>query len=163
MYFAGMCIAGTLPPGPVGEVGPNQYVQLINGSSGAMVQIFDKTTGASLAGPFNLETLVVGGPCDSGRGHGMALYDRAADRWLLSEFAGTGATSSLCVYISQTPSPITGGWFRYTFTTPNFPDYPKYGVWPDAYYVSTNEASPAVYALERPTMLTGGASRSVRV
>ena len=162
LNFAGMGFSGAFPPDPVGDVGPNHYVQMINGASGAMVQIFDKTTGASLAGPFNLETLVVGGTCASGRGDGIALYDRAADRWLLSEFAGTGATSSLCVYISQTPSPITGGWFRYTFTTPNFPDYPKYGVWPDAYYVSTNEASPAVYALERTTMLTGGAARSVR-
>ena len=52
--------------------------------------------------------------------------------------------------------PIAGGWFNYDFTTPNFPDYPKYAVWPDAYYVSSNEAGPsAAYALDRTNMLAG--------
>ena len=30
----------------------------------------------------------------------------------------------------------TGTCVRYEFPTPNFPDYPKYGVWPDAYYMT---------------------------
>jgi hypothetical protein len=38
--------------------------------------------------------------------------------------------------------------------TPNFPDYPKYAVWPNAYFVSTNETGgPAVYAYHRLNML----------
>jgi hypothetical protein len=39
--------------------------------------------------------------------------------------------------------------------TPNFPDYPKYGVWPDGYYVTTNEASPTQYVFDRENMLLG--------
>jgi hypothetical protein len=81
------------------------------------------------------------------------LYDSLADRWLLSEFACEG--NHLCVYISRTPDPVSGGWFLYDFRVPEFPDYPKYAVWPDAYYVSTNESSPAAYALERIQMLNG--------
>ena len=81
------------------------------------------------------------------------LYDQAANRWFLSEFADGG--NHLCVYVSKTADP-TGQYWAYDFTTPNFPDYPKYGVWPDAYYVTTNEDSgPAVYALERSDMLNG--------
>ena len=54
--------------------------------------------------------------------------------------------------------PINGGWFNYEFTAPSFPDYPKYGVWPDAYYVSTNESTPAAYAFDRTEMLVGNAA-----
>src|SRR6185436_10813339 len=53
-------------------------------------------------------------------------------------------------------------WFAYQFTTPTFPDYPKYGVWPDAYYASTNESSPAVYAYNRAQMLVGGVATAQR-
>ncbi len=35
-------------------------------------------------------------------------------------------------------------------------------MWPDAYYISTNESLPAVYALGRGDMLTGGAATSQR-
>ncbi len=56
----------------------------------------------------------------------------------------------------------TSSLFHYDFTTPGFPDYPKYGVWPDAYYVSTNESNPAAYALDRNKMLTGDAATSQR-
>ena len=58
-------------------------------------------------------------------------------------------------YISSGPNPVTSTWYRYLFTTPEFPDYPKYAVWADAYYVSSNENSPAVYAMDRVNMLTG--------
>jgi hypothetical protein len=63
--------------------------------------------------------------------------------------------NALCFYISMTPDPVAGGYFAYEFATPNFPDYPKVGVWPDGYYVSTNEASPAAYAMDRVNMLAG--------
>ena len=68
----------------------------------------------------------------------------------------------MCVYISQTSDPVAGGWFIYDFTTPNFPDYPKYAVWPDAYYVSSNESSSAAYALDRTRMLAGLSATSQR-
>ena len=32
----------------------------------------------------------------------------------------------------------TGSYFRYEFQYQNFPDYPKIGVWPDAYYATFN-------------------------
>ena len=99
------------------------------------------------------------GACAAGFGDPIVLYDEAADRWLLSEFAASG--NHLCVYISQTASP-SGTYFAYDFSTPNFPDYPKYAVWPDAFYVSTNEAAPAVYALDRQKMLAGLAATMQR-
>jgi hypothetical protein len=89
------------------------------------------------------------------------LYDQLADRWLLSEFS-TQANRTLCIYISQTSDPVSGGWFAYAFQAPTFPDYPKYGVWPDAYYVSANESSPSAFALDRAQMLIGAVATAQR-
>lgn len=144
---------GVNPPDPVGDVGPNHYIQMINAGGGSRFVVYDKTDGSILAGPTFLNTLGAP-PCDNGGGDPMVLYDPMADRWLLSEFPPF-PTMRLCVYISQTNDPISGGWFAYQFTTPNFPDYPKYAVWPDAYYVSTNESVPRAYALDRTRMLAG--------
>jgi hypothetical protein len=139
------------PPDPVGDVGPNHYVHLINSPSGTSVVVYDKA-GTVQAGPYALDSLASSGACTNGAGDPIVLYDSLADRWLLSEFSGTG--NNLCVYISTTPDPL-GTWYAYQFTTPEFPDYPKYAVWPDAYYVSTNEAQSAAYAMDRFKMLAG--------
>ena len=150
--FEGIPFTGVVPPDTVGDVGPNHYIQMVNGGGGAVVSIFDKT-GTLQAGPFVLDSLwTAGGACASGFTDPIVLYDRLADRWLMSEI---GSGNNLCIYISQTADPIAGGWFNYQLTTPNFPDYPKYAVWPDAYYISTNEPSPAAYALQRSQMLLG--------
>ena len=161
LNFEGTPFTGARPPDTVGDVGPNHYIQMVNGAGvGSVVRIFDKT-GALQAGPFALDTLWGGPPpCTSGLGDPIVLYDRIADRWLMSEFSAAG--NNLCIYISQTADPIAGGWFNYQLGTPNFPDYPKYGVWSDAYYVSTNESSPAAYALERSQMLLGLAAGAQR-
>lgn len=157
LNFNGQGFSGVNPPDTVGEVGTSHYVQMINGNSGTRVTFYNKTTGAVTNGPFILDNLATSGACTSGNGDPVVLYDEAADRWLLSEFAANG--NHLCVYISTTSNP-TGSYYIYDFTTPNFPDYPKYAVWRDAYYVSTNEGTgsaitPAVYALDRARMLSG--------
>ncbi|MDH3966960.1 MAG: VCBS repeat-containing protein [Rhodospirillales bacterium] len=159
----GFTFTGVAPPDTVGDVGPNHYIQMVNSGGGASFVVTNKTS-TILVGPLDLDTLGVGN-CAFGKGDPIVLYDRMADRWLMSEFSDDDITfaNSLCVYVSQTPDPVSGGWFRYEFATPNFPDYPKYAVWPDAYYVSTNELTgPAVYALDRTSMLAGSAATSQR-
>ncbi len=154
----GQGFTGVNPPDTVGDVGPNHYVQMINAGGGALVRVYDKS-GAPMGGAFALDGLG-GGPCASGLGDPIVLYDRAADRWMLSEFSA--AANTLCVYVSATPDP-QGAYFNYAFSTPNFPDYPKYAVWPDAYYVTSNESSPANYALDRNQMLAGAPATAIRV
>jgi len=146
--------SGVVPPDPVGDIGVNYYIQITNGAVGSPVTIYNKTNGAVVAGPFVLESLWTGaGECSVGGGDPIVLYDALAGRWLLSEFANNG--NHLCVYVSQNNDPVSGGWYTYDFSLPQFPDYPKYAVWPDAYYVSSNESSPAAYALDRTSMLSG--------
>ena len=77
-----------------------------------------------------------GGDCQiRNNGDPIILYDHLADRWLLSQFT-TAAPFHQCVAISQTGDP-TGAWYRYDFLNPGSNwDYPKFGVWPDGYYMS---------------------------
>ena len=92
------------------------------------------------------------------RGDPIVLYDQLANRWLVTEFAPPGQ-NTLCAYVSQTADPTDNLWYEYQFSTPNFPDYPKYAVSNDAYFVTTNEGpGPAVYALDRTSMLQGVAA-----
>ncbi len=156
-------VNGVVPPDPNAAVGPNHIVAMCN----LTFQIFNKT-GASLFGPAANNTLWTGfgGACEtSNSGDPVVLYDRMADRWLLSQFTATSAPYMECIAISTSSDP-TGSYFRYAFSTGNnFPDYPKAGVWPDAYYFSTREFAGGVtfvgvgaYALNRAQALAGNAS-----
>lgn len=158
--FDGHGFTGVNPPDTVGDVGPLHYIQMVNSNSGASFTIYDKSDGTIIAGPTTLDTLG-SGECATGLGDPIVAYDQLADRWLMSEFSNAG--NRLCVYLSQTADPVTGGWFNYSFEAPDFPDYPKYGAWPDAYYVTSNEnPNPAVYAMERSKMLVGAPAGLLR-
>lgn len=140
------------PPDTVGAVGPNHYISMVNASRFA---IWDKS-GNVLVPPTTLHNLWTGGtsPCQDGDGDPIVVYDSLADRWLMQEFDLTD--NSFCIYVSMTSDPVSGGWNVYSYSAPNFPDYPQYGVWNDAYYVGTFE-SPVlgVYAFDRNAMLAG--------
>ena len=84
-----------------------------------------------------------GGPCQTqNAGDPVIIYDQLADRWLLTQFTAGTAPFFECVALSQTSDPL-GSYFRWAIATGpsgnNFPDYPKAGMWPDAYYFSTRE------------------------
>ena len=161
---------GGAPPDPNGDVGPNHVVVMANLS----FQIFNKT-GTSLFGPVANNTLWsgFGTSCEtSNSGDPVVLYDQLADRWLLSQFTAGSAPFLNCIAISTTPDP-TGTYFRFAIMTgttgANFPDYPKYGIMPDAYYISTREflgsggpfQGVGAYALNRAQMLAGNPSPQV--
>jgi hypothetical protein len=153
-------VNGVVPPDSNGTVGPNHVVTMVN----LTFQIFDKS-GNSLLGPTANNTIWsgFGGDCQTDNsGDPVVLYDKAADRWLFSQFTASGPTFFECVAISTTNDP-TGSFFRYSIATgTNFPDYPKAGIWPDAYYFSTREflntgpfAGVGAYALNRAQALAG--------
>jgi hypothetical protein len=158
------------PPDPVGDVGPNHYVEMVN----LAYAVYSKS-GTLLLGPVDTGTLWQGfavPDCTDPSGDPVVLYDQLADRWILSQFTTRGLDDpSLpfynCVAVSTTGDP-TGSYYRYAFTTGfNFPDYPKYGVWTDSYVITTREFGPTVeygigvYGLEKNKMLNGQPARSV--
>ncbi len=158
-------INGVYPPDTQGDVGPNHYVQWVNLS----FAIYNKT-GTLLYGPANGSTLWsgFGGPCETTNdGDPITLYDPLADRWLMSQFALPSYPNGpfyQCVAVSTTADPL-GTWYRYQFTWPGnkMNDYPKFGVWPDGYYMTVNQfasgtgawAGAGVAVLERSKLLSG--------
>ncbi|MDQ6695464.1 MAG: S-layer homology domain-containing protein [Chloroflexota bacterium] len=151
------------PPDTQGDVGPNHYVQWVN----SVFAIYNKQ-GTKLYGPAAGNTLWTGfgGMCETNNnGDPVTLYDSIADRWLMSQFAvsqGGGGPSYECIAISSSPDPM-GTYYRYGFLVSNtqFYDYPKFGLWPDAYYMTDNvfENSAFVgnanFAFDRTRMLAG--------
>lgn len=156
--FAGLD-SGAIPPDPTMDVGPNYVIQAINGG-GTTWAIFNKD-GTIAAGPMTLDNLGTGA-CGNGLGDPIILYDPLAGRWFLSEFSGSA--NALCVYVSMTDDPVSGGWCNYQFNTPSFPDYPKYGVWHDAYYATSNEGggNRPVHIFDRENMLACNAARPLQ-
>jgi hypothetical protein len=128
------------PPDTEGDVGPNHYIQIVN----ADFAIFNKS-GTAIFGPVPINTLWqgFGGLCAADNdGDPIVIYDPIADRWVISQFAVTGANGASvpylqCVAVSQTADP-TGAYNRYSFPYNSVNDYPKMGVWPDAYYTTFN-------------------------
>jgi hypothetical protein len=150
------------PPDTNGEVGLSQHVQIVNTG----FEVFNKTTGASVFGPVAITSLWTGfgGVCESsGFGDPVALYDQLANRWVITQFAGTGIPTDECIAVSQT-SDAAGAYNRYAFNLgSDFFDYPKFGVWPDAYYMGMNVFNssgtaflgPQPFAFDRAAMLAG--------
>jgi hypothetical protein len=162
---------GAYPPDTNGAVGSTQFVETVNVS----YAVYDKTTGALQLGPVILDTIwsgFSGSLCNTvSGGDPVVLWDRAAQRWLVTELAYNGSLTSnyLCVAVS-TSADATGSYNRYAFSMGNnLPDYPKYSIWPDAYYVSMNifgnggftfsGAQPC--ALDRAAMISGGTATMV--
>lgn len=151
------------PPDTTGAVGATQYVQWVNSS----FAVFNKLTGAAVYGPVAGNTLFTGfgGACEtSNDGDPVVQYDKLANRWVMMQFAvPTGGPYFQCVAVSKT-SDATGAYDRYSFQYSGFNDYPKAGVWPDAYYVTYNIfngntfGGAKVCAMDRVAMLAGSAS-----
>ena len=164
LNFDGQGADGVAPPDTEGAVGGTQYVQWVN----LRYNVYDKTTGALVLGPVtgNAFWSGFGGTCQtSNSGDPIVLYDKAAQRWFVSQPVFS-TPYMFCIAVSAT-SDATGSYHRYAFaTTPvaDFPDYPKWAVWPDAYYSSVNEFignshdGVGVCAADRANMLAGNAA-----
>jgi hypothetical protein len=160
---AGTFVVNSAPPDTNGAVGPSNYVQIVNSS----FAVFNKS-GAVVYGPAATNTLWsgFGGGCQTNNdGDATVVYDRAANRFIISQFSVSTTPFLQCVAVSTTSDP-TGSYNRYSFQYANFPDYPKMSVWPDAYYETFNLFNPAgtafvgpeVCAYDRAKMLTGAAA-----
>ncbi|HTR26492.1 MAG TPA: choice-of-anchor D domain-containing protein [Terriglobales bacterium] len=166
LNFDGIASNGYAPSDSNMAVGPNHIVETVN----VEYQVFNKS-GGTVAGPTSITNIFAGlaGDCSSGTfGDPVVLYDRAADRWLIS-MIGSGATTSECIAVSKTNDP-TGAFYLYGYSFgANLNDYPKLGTWATA----SNSAYLATYdifinfssfggsdlcGLDRTKMLAGNAS-----
>jgi hypothetical protein len=155
------------PSDTTGAIGSTQYVQWVNEA----VQVFNRD-GSSAYGPTRGRALWKGfkqpGQSEPSKcatlndGDPIVQYDKAAKRWVLSQFAvNDGAPFVECVAVSATDD-ATGKYFRYAYEFADFNDYPKVGVWSDGYYITFNMFDEnnrgiggKICALPRDKMLAG--------
>ena len=160
-------VVTSAPPDTNGAVGATQYVQWVNTS----FAVFDKATGAKIAGPTEGNVLWsgFGGGCQNNNdGDPIVLYDKAAQRWIFSQFSVSSTPYLQCVAVSTTAD-ATGTYHRYSFQYNKVDDYPKMGVWPDAYYETFNMFSATTgnfvgsdaCAYDRMAMLAGTAATQI--
>jgi len=148
--FAGYAPSVTWRPyDPTGAAGPNYFMQAINGDS---YRIWDKTGTIQHTGTIS----DLWNPAFGGDGDPIILYDKPAGRWFMAQFAGAGNGDGLYLAVSVTGDPL-GAWYTYTFLSPDFPDYEKFSVWHDGYYMTANY-DEKIFAFNRTKMLAGDAS-----
>ncbi len=136
------------PLDPTGDIGRDYYVQAVNitevgvySKEGVLLNQFAMNT---LWSEFN--TASAGDP--------IVLYDEIEGRWIITEFADP---ANLLIAISDSEDPL-GTYTAYSFTTLNFPDYPKFGIWPNALVVTTNEQGAGqltTYFIDRVALMNG--------
>lgn len=146
-------ISNYTPSDPTGSVGPNHFV----GAWNTGFRIFDKE-GNALTPEASLATLFPGNT----KGDPIVFYDADADRFVITEFDDNpnGFNMAIC----QGSDPVNDGWHIYTtsFGTGSFPDYTKFSVWSDGYYVTANiDATDKVFVVERDEMLDGNPAQFV--
>jgi len=153
-------VSSFFPSDDNGTVGRSHYMQTVN----TTYAIYDKS-GTLVAGPNNLNTLFGNKPGASRNdGDPVILYDEQADRWLVTEFSvpKDGTPNYILMAVSTTNDP-TGTWYQYSFLAATMPDYPKFGVWRDGYYMGDNCGSGLTdtYVYERSKMLAGDSTAQV--
>jgi hypothetical protein len=161
-------VLDSAPPDTNGAVGATQYVQWVN----AEFAVFDKISGAIVGGPTEGNALWAGfgGGCEENNdGDPVVQYDKIANQWIMTQFSVSTTPYMECIAVSTT-SDATGTYNRYAFSLgdSDYPDYPKLGVWPDAYYMSFNVflddnsfLGTAACALDRNAMLAGNDAQMV--
>jgi hypothetical protein len=164
--------AGLTPSDVNGDVGLNHFVQGVNAAGGTKLGFYTKT--GTLLQELNMKSLWNKGPCrERAQGDPVIQYDAMADRWLFTQFAfssterGPRPPFFECIALSNTSDPLGAG-KTYTFFVDDewFPDFPKFGVWRDGYYMTVhlfdrrfNYKGQGVVAFDRQSMLNGAPPR----
>jgi hypothetical protein len=148
-----------------------QMVQIVN----VEYSVYDKSTGTQLTVPSAIHTIFqalgTSNMCATqDGGDPVVLYDKINDRWLISQLAYNSSLSNslICVAVSTTAD-ATGSYNVYSFSFGrNFPDYPKFAIWPDGYYLSANTfkngtrfSGAKACALNSSAMLAGSVATGI--
>lgn len=138
---------GASPQDPSGAAGMTQYVQAVNATPYA---VYDKTGSGTPVFTGSVGT-VTGSTLNSG--DPIVMYDKFADRWFVAQL-DLFVTFALAVSATNDPS---GAWYAYKFSMPGFamPDYLKFSIWENGYYMTSNNGNGTVLCFERDAMLAG--------
>ena len=171
---------------PNGAVGTLQYMEWVN----TFYQAYDKKSFAPVwSSPQTADTpwraSNMSNCYGAGGGDGVITFDRLASRWVIAR-RGTPSSNTYyyCIAVSNTDDlhSATLSWHTYQIALnsvlgvnshghPYWPDWPRFGSWSDAYYVSFNlqdvdnqyqNIGVVACALDRTNMLVGGTARTMQ-
>jgi hypothetical protein len=181
---------------PNGAVGTRQFMEYVNTEYQAFDKnTLAPVPIAGVSGPQAIgipwSTALNGAVADcSGTGiqlDGVINFDRLASRWVIAakavRSAGTQHRYDFCIAVSNTDDVTSTsppfGWYAYAFQLDlvlgqnngiyYFPDWPKLGIWSDAYYATLDmqdtqnglaQVGVVVCAFDRIDMLTGSAMKA---
>lgn len=143
---------GAFPPDANGDVNDDYYFQVVN----TTYAIYDKE-GNIVAGPTDLNEIFADDLPGAGNNDGdpIVLWDEQAQKWFYAEFSISGNNDYMLIAVSQTADP-TGAWWSWSFDVDDMPDYMKFGIWQDGYYMATNTSDGNdVYVFDRNAMIRG--------
>eukprot|EP00899_Mesostigma_viride_P004977 jgi/Mesvir1/14480/Mv05187-RA.1 len=151
---------GGVPAKPAIAVGSDYMIAITRTEfNRALYQVFTKEPWLPVKQSFLTQFHRSGTACRVGPfpGSGFTAYDSIADRWLIMEVAreATSGTYYLCLLLSLSGVPYGLLYRGYSFALAGDPGDVVLGIMPDAYYFTTGENPPAVYALNRATLLGG--------
>lgn len=150
LSFDGLDSGFGSPSDPTGSAGIDYYVQAVNST---VVGVWTKE--GDFVTQFNMNTLWTSLGASSA-GDPIILFDQERSQWVVTEFTDP---ANLLIAISETSDPL-GSYYAYSFSTPNFPDYPKYGIWSEHLVVTSNEISTGPgslhqYFIDRSALMAG--------
>jgi len=183
--FDGIASSDVASPGysvdPNGAIGTRQYLEWIN----VYYQAFDKQSFQTVYNnpqPGTTPWASLPNCSKNIQGDGVVLFDRLATRWVMAAHTSQQNNYYYCVAVSNTDdfNAPTFAWYAYEFSLNSvlgsnsqghvyFPDWPKLGNWPDAFYMSADlndvdnqfqEVGVLACALDRADMLQGVAAKT---
>ncbi len=115
---------GFCPTDPDGAVSPKYYAEVDN----CDMAVYDKNGNVVMA------PRQIGWIWDSSNlGDPVVLYDKFADRWFISQLRYDWVTLDVAVSVTNDP---TGAYYIWYYNMGTLPDYPKFSIWPDGYYMT---------------------------
>jgi len=152
--FSGSTInqSGFFPPDTMGAIGPNDYVELINGRFARYGKTGVQQEARSLDSFWNTALAAGGGgSVQSYSFDPRVMYDRHSGRWFASAVDAAGTTNSgILVGVTTGSDPSAGNWRAFRFDAdPNnlrWADYPTLGINGNWVTISNN-----MFALSSPT------------
>jgi len=140
MNFPGADIfdSGFIPPDTMGAIGPNHFVELINGR----YAVFDRTNGLEVQGTSLDQFWFNAGVNPNFSFDPRVVYDAPTGRWFAcSGNDPGGSTSSILVAVSNSSDPTAGWTGFYVDADSNnaqWADFPTMGIDADGVYISAN-------------------------
>src|SRR6266851_1262410 len=130
--FDGIGTTNLTPPDTNGAAGPSSYIESVNSS----LAMYNKTTGAAIAGPISFNTFFASLPGRLSFSDPVVIYNEVTQRYGIGILDFSGSACRLDFAISNTSNPTTltsANWSFARFNTNdgvggfNLSDYPKIG------------------------------------